>query len=88
MNMDDMRVELEKVMKQQAEENIQLELQKRVQVLQGQFQDAVETRANEFSQSKQLNASQLITKNAIGGSIKRQVMNPDLQEERDKCNFD
>jgi len=49
MNMDDMRVELEKVMKQQAEENIQLELQKREQVLQGQFQDAVETRANELS---------------------------------------
>jgi len=35
MNMDDMRIELEKVMKKQAEEYIQLELQKREQVLQG-----------------------------------------------------
>jgi hypothetical protein len=27
-------------------------------------------------------------KHATGGSIRRQVVNPDLQEERDKCNFD
>ena len=25
---------------------------------------------------------------AKGGSIKRKIVNPDLQEERDKCNFD
>lgn len=24
----------------------------------------------------------------LGGSIKRKVMNPDLVEEREKCNFD
>ena len=27
-------------------------------------------------------------KPAIGGSIRRQYVNPDLQEERDRCNFD
>jgi len=27
-------------------------------------------------------------KPAPGGSIRRQIVNPDLQEERDKCNFD
>jgi hypothetical protein len=29
-----------------------------------------------------------IKKHAIGGSIKRKILNPDLEEERKKCTFD